>query len=88
MSKKSKSESKTRRRAQKAARKASQKALYESRVRAGQNSKSKRGKLRQQRALKTRNARHRLGPCQNVGCPTCNPTEHNTLPPSQYRLLK
>jgi hypothetical protein len=88
MSKKSKSEAKKRRRAAKSGRKAAQRALYESRMRAGQNSKSKRTKLRQQRERKARNVRHRLGPCNNIGCPTCNPIEQNMLPPSRYSLLK
>ena len=73
MSKKAKSEAKKRRRAQKRARKAAQRALYESRMRAGQNLKSKRVRLRAKRQIKVRLARHRDGPCGNVGCPTCNP---------------
>ena len=87
MSKKSKSEARKRRRSQKSARKAAQQALYESRVRAGQNSKSKRSKLRSKNERKVRNARHLAGPCSNVGCSTCNPAPYNLLPPSQYRLL-
>jgi hypothetical protein len=88
MSKKAKSESKKRRRAQKSARKAAQKALYEGRMRAGQNIKSKRVKLRAKREQRVRNAKHAEGPCTNVGCPACNPIEQNLVPPSQYHLLK
>lgn len=88
MSKKAKSEAKKRRRSQKSARKAAQQALYESRKQSGQNTKSKRVKLRKQREAGGRNERHRLGPCQNVGCPECNPIEANLLPPSQYHRLR
>jgi hypothetical protein len=88
MSKKSKSESKQRRRAQKSARKSAQKALYESRMRSGQNTKSKRSKLRMKRERLVRVVRHADGPCTNVGCPRCFPNEYNLLPPSQYHLLK
>jgi DNA-directed RNA polymerase subunit M/transcription elongation factor TFIIS len=73
MSKKSKSEAKLRRRAMKRARKAAQRALYEARKRAGQNTKSKRNKLRAKRTHHVRVERHRSGPCGNVGCPKCNP---------------
>jgi hypothetical protein len=88
MSKKAKSESKKRRRAQKSARKAAQKALYESRMRAGQNTKSKRAKLRARRERQARNTRHAEGTCTNVGCPACNPITQNLVPPSRYHLLK
>ena len=84
VSKKAKSEAKKRRRAQKSARKSAQQALYESRKQAGQNTKSKRAKLRSKRQATGRNERHRLGPCQSVGCPRCNPIEANLLPPSEY----
>ena len=88
MSKKAKSEAKKRRRSQKSARKAAQQALYESRKQSGQNTKSKRVKLRKQRESTGRTTRHRLGPCQNVGCPRCNPTEANVLPPSERHRLR
>jgi hypothetical protein len=70
MSKKAKSEAKKRRRALKRARKATQRALYESRMRAGQNLKSKRVQLRAKRKRTVRLSRHREGPCGNIGCPT------------------
>lgn len=73
MSKKAKSEAKKRRRALKRARKAAQRALYETRMRAGLNLKSKRVRLRKKRERKVRFARHREGRCGNVGCSKCNP---------------
>lgn len=73
MSKKAKSEAKKRRRSLKRARKAAQRALYESRMRSGQNLKSKRVRLRAERERKVRLVRHREGPCGNVGCSKCNP---------------
>ena len=85
MSKKAKSEAKKRRRAQKRARKAAQRALYESRMRAGQNLKSKRVRLRVKRLTKVRLARHREGRCGNVGCPKCNPIPENLGTPRQLR---
>ena len=85
MSKKAKSEAKKRRRAQKRNRKAAQRALYEARMRAGQNLKSKRVRLRQKRKHVVRAARHREGACGNVGCPKCNPVPENLLTPSQRR---
>lgn len=85
MSKKSKSEAKKRRRALKRARKAAQRSLYESRMRAGQNLKSKRVRLRTERERKVRLARHREGRCGNVGCPKCNPIPQNLSTPAQIR---
>ena len=73
MSKKAKSEAKKRRRAKKRAMKAAQNALYEKRKREGQNTKSKRVRLRTKRTKKLRLVRHRLGRCGNVGCRKCNP---------------
>ena len=74
MSKKAKSEAKKRRRSKKAAMKSLQRALYETRKREGQNTKSKRVKLRAKRKKRVRLTRHRLGRCGNVGCTKCNPT--------------
>ncbi|MCU0657842.1 MAG: hypothetical protein MUF64_22040 [Polyangiaceae bacterium] len=88
MGTKAKIKSKNRRRAQKAARKSAQKALYESRMRSGQNTKSKRAKLRMKREHQVRVVRHADGPCTNVGCARCNPIEQNLLPPSLYHTLK
>ena len=73
MSKKAKSEAKKRRRQQKQARKSAQKALYAARMREGQNTKSKRTRLRAKRKKMVRLVKHRLGPCGNVGCKKCNP---------------
>ena len=73
MSKKAKSEAKKRRRSKKAAMKSAQRALYETRKREGQNTKSKRVKLRAKRKKRVRLVSHRLGPCGNVGCKKCNP---------------
>ena len=50
-----------------------QQALYETRKRAGQNTKSKRHRLKSKRATRLRVERHRLGPCGNIGCKKCNP---------------
>lgn len=86
MSKKKKSESKDRRRAKKRARKAAAKAKYEAWKLAGQNSKSKRAKLRAKRLRKrtVASVKHAKGPCGNIGCKRCNPALYNLLPP---RLL-
>ena len=77
MSKKAKSEAKKRRRAKKRAQKAAQKALYESRKREGQNTKSKRVRLKAKRTRSVKLQRHRSGPCGNVGCRKCNPEVAN-----------
>lgn len=79
MSKLAKSEAKKRRRAKKRARKAAQRAKYEAWKLNGQNTKSKRVKLRAKRDRSSRNVRHRLGPCGNIGCKQCNPTPENLL---------
>ncbi|MBX3187818.1 MAG: hypothetical protein KF819_12415 [Labilithrix sp.] len=85
MSKKAKSEAKKRRRAKKRAQKAAQRALYESRKREGQNTKSKRVRLKAKRARRIRLVRHRLGSCGNVGCKECNPIPENVAPRSRSR---
>lgn len=74
-----------RRRAKKVARKAAQRALYEQWKKEGRNTKSKRVKLRAQRLRKktVRLARHREGPCGNVGCSLCNPIPQNIRTPAQ-----
>jgi hypothetical protein len=82
MSKRAKSEAKKRRRAKKRARKAAQKAQYEAWKLAGQNSKSKRVKLRSRRARSVRNERHGAGPCGNIGCERCNPIPENLVTPA------
>ena len=71
MSKKAKSEAKKRRRAKKRAMKAAQKALYEQRKREGQNTKSKRVRLKAKRTKRLRTVKHRLGRCGNIGCAKC-----------------
>jgi hypothetical protein len=81
MSKRAKSEAKKRRRAKKRARKAAQRAKYEAWKAAGQNSKSKRVKLRKKRERTVRSVRHRLGPCGNIGCMKCNPIPENLATP-------
>jgi hypothetical protein len=69
------SEAKKRRRSEKRARKAAQKAKYELWKSLGQNTKSKRVKLRIKalRRRKLRTLRHADGPCGNIGCGKCNP---------------
>lgn len=91
MSKKCKAEAKKRRLSKKRSRKAAQKALYETRMRAGQNTKSKRVRLRAMRARKTRgkSGDHPLGPCGNIGCKRCNPAPWNlTTPVHRYLALQ
>jgi hypothetical protein len=85
MSKKAKSEAKKRRRQKKSARKIAQRMLYEQRKRDGQNTKSKRVKLRAKRKKTIRLSRHRAGPCGNIGCETCNPIPENLHTPSHSR---
>lgn len=79
-----------RRLSEKRARKAAQKALYEARKRAGQNTKSKRAKLRakRQRKVRSRSGSHPLGPCGNIGCKRCNPTSWNLTPPGLRHLVQ
>jgi len=88
MSKKKKSEAKLRRRSEKRTRKAAKKALYESWKKAGQNSKSRRAKLRAKllRKKTIRLSRHLTGPCGNVGCRQCNPIPANLHTPNQRYL--
>jgi hypothetical protein len=82
MSKKAKSEAKLRRRAQKRARKASEQAKYEAWKAAGQNTKSRRVKLRAKRLRRNvlRAHNHAEGPCGNIGCKHCNPIRANVVP--------
>ena len=70
------SEARKRRRSLKRARKAAEKAKYELWKSLGQNTKSKRVKLRAKllRKKQMRSKRHSQGPCGNVGCSLCNPT--------------
>ena len=77
-----------RRRSKKVARKAAQRALYEQWKKEGRNTKSKRVKLRAARLRKktVRLARHREGPCGNIGCKRCNPIPQNLQTP-QHTLL-
>ena len=81
MSKKCKAEAKKRRLAKKRARKAAQKALYEARMRAGQNSKSKRVKLRAKRSRLVKSRVHARGLCGNIGCSRCHPGPWNLTTP-------
>lgn len=73
MSKKCKSEAKKRRLAKKRGRKAAEKAKYDAWKASGQNTKSKRVKLRAKRTRRVRSVSHRTGPCGNIGCKQCNP---------------
>ncbi len=83
MSKKSKSESKLRRRSLKAGQKAAEKAKYAKWTADGQNS-SKRSKLRSKRSKgNVRAKRHKDGPCGNIGCAIDNPMDYNLLSPAQ-----
>jgi hypothetical protein len=81
MSKKAKSEAKLRRRAQKRARKAGERAKYEAWKAAGQNTKSRRVKLRAKRLRRValRSHSHAEGPCGNIGCKHCNPIRANLV---------
>jgi len=76
MSKKAKASARALRRARKAARKAAQNLQYAAWKLAGQNSKSRRAKLRKRRATAMRTRTHAQGPCGNVGCKRCNPALH------------
>ncbi|MBL9027456.1 MAG: hypothetical protein JNL21_35015 [Myxococcales bacterium] len=86
MSRWAKSEAKKRRRAKKRARKAAQRAQYEAWRLAGQNTKSKRVKLRAKRARAIRNQRHGAGPCGNIGCKRCNPILENLVTPAHRHM--
>lgn len=87
MSKKKKSIAKDHRRAQKKARKMAEKAKYAAWKEQGQNTKSKRVKLRAKRAQKMRMSKHSQGPCGNVGCSKCNPVPENLYTPRQISYL-
>lgn len=73
MSKKSKTKSKERRLKDKAQRKATQRALYESYMKQGKNTKSKRA-VKNSKATKSKrvsNISHPDGKCGNPGCMKC-----------------
>lgn len=84
MSKKAKLTSRALRRARKAARKTAQNLQYAAWKLAGKNTKSRRAKLRNQRANPVRSKDHSQGPCGNIGCKRCNPERYNLVTP---RLL-
>lgn len=84
MSKKAKMTARALRRAQKAARKASQNLQYAAWKAAGQNTKSRRAKLRKKRSTQMRTRVHAQGPCGNIGCKRCYPGLHDVVAP---RLL-
>ncbi len=86
MSKRTKSENKVRRRAKKRARKAANQAKYDAWKANGNNTKSKRVALRSERSRTARNVKHRLGPCGNIGCKTCNPIPVNLVTPA-FRFM-
>lgn len=54
---------------------------------AGQNTKSRRAKLRKQRSVQMRAKDHSLGPCGNIGCKRCNPEVYNLLLPGQLAAM-
>lgn len=83
MSKKAKATARELRRARKAARKAAQNVQYAAWKQAGQNTKSRRAKLRKQRSVQMRAKAHDQGPCGNIGCKRCNPEVYNLLLPGQ-----
>ncbi|MCA9720591.1 MAG: hypothetical protein H6713_12685 [Myxococcales bacterium] len=83
MSKKAKLKARALRRAQKVARKDAQRRQYEAWKLSGQNTKSRRVKLRKQRATPLRSADHSTGPCGNIGCKRCNPAPYNLLSPRE-----
>lgn len=84
MSKKAKQTARALRRQRKAARKAAQNLQYAAWKQAGQNTKSRRAKLRKRRSNPVRSKDHSHGPCGNIGCKRCNPELHNMVAP---RLL-
>ena len=75
MSKKAKAASKKKRLAQKRARRAANAAKYEAWRKAGQNSKSKRGKKTNKKAMRRIRLAHphREGECGNLACNICYP---------------
>jgi len=84
MSKAKKLQARDRRRKEKANAKATQQAKYAAWAAEGKNSKSARSKARAQDSKRTpRMGRHRNGPCGNVGCAKCNPSNatHPDLAP-------
>lgn len=68
----------------KAARKAAQNLQYAAWKQSGQNTKSRRAKLRKRRSNPVRSKDHSQGPCGNIGCKRCNPDLHD---PPDPRLL-
>jgi len=70
MSKKSKKKAQLKRRNEKAARKAAQRARYESYMRSGSNTKSKRSQ-RNGKKKSGRARNHPFGDCGNPGCRKC-----------------
>ena len=87
MSKTSKANARALRRARKVARKEAQRRQYLAWKLSGQNSKSKRAKLRTQRTTQIRLTDHPTGPCGNVGCGRCNPADYNLMKPRELALL-
>ena len=79
---------KKRRLSQKRARKAAERAKYDAWKSLGQNTKSKRVKLRAKARRKAtlRKASHSSGPCGNVGCKLCNPAPWNLVTPTHRHL--
>lgn len=71
MSKKSKSASKERNRKKKAQRKANNRAKYESFMRDGKNTKSKRNRMGSRRKVLLQVHDHPHGSCGNAGCIRC-----------------
>lgn len=71
MSKKTKTMSQLKRKREKAARKASQAARYESYMRLGMNTKSKRNTFKNRGKAKAIWVGHSAGQCENVGCNRC-----------------
>lgn len=71
MSKKTKSQSKEKRKAMKRARKQAMKAKYQAFKEAGKNTKSKRFAMRSKAKKTARKQDHPLGRCGNPGCIKC-----------------
>lgn len=80
MSKRAKSDAKKRRASLKRSRKASMQAQYQKWRDDGANNKSKRNRLKNRRLAAIRTTKHKEGPCGNIGCKMCNPTDYNLLP--------
>lgn len=76
MSKKAKKATKDRNRAAKRAKKLANREKYQAWAASGQNSKSKRVKIKSRKNKLVITVSHPNGECGNIGCSRCNPKGH------------